>query len=93
MIKLLEAKKPGLGLTHVGWDGEFATNKFFGKRKGVERDWQGIKGVGKDGRTKGIILFHDRHWAGGFKSKLGQVIKVLGKTKSFGNITKGGGCG
>jgi peptidoglycan/xylan/chitin deacetylase (PgdA/CDA1 family) len=83
-----------MGLKHVGWDFEFATNRAFGHIKAD--DWQGIKGVGSETnalpRAGSVILLHDRHW-NGKAGQLEAVITLLKKEDyTFGQLDDSGKC-
>jgi hypothetical protein len=71
-----------LGMTHFGWDYEFGTNEFLGKRGTARIGWQGIKGIAAEPGArypadKEVVLFHDRHWKGANNDKLDQVLDKL----------------
>lgn len=84
-----------LGLVHVTWHYEYAPNKVF---KHVKIDnWKGVMGVASEfkgyPRNSHIILFHDRHWGGGNKTKFGNLITHLtSRGFSFGKIGSSGKC-
>jgi peptidoglycan/xylan/chitin deacetylase (PgdA/CDA1 family) len=74
-----------MGMTHVGWDFEFAPNGEFAWVP--HNNWQGVTGaaashVGLPGDGN-VILFHDRHW----KSPKDAVLKaVITKIKDSGYV-------
>ncbi|WP_414569495.1 eCIS core domain-containing protein [Nostoc sp. CCY 9925] len=73
----------GMGMAHVTWHFEFATNGSFGHLTAL--DWQGIKGVAAEvtslPKPNNIILLHDRHWAG--KKSLFKAILQKLKAEGF----------
>jgi peptidoglycan/xylan/chitin deacetylase (PgdA/CDA1 family) len=86
----------GMGLTHVTWHFEFAPNGVFGHLK--FHDWKGVKGVAAEvdqlPAANDVVLFHDRHWAGGNKSKLTAALTKLEKEGfKFGKLDSKGKCG
>lgn len=84
-----------MGMTHFGWQFEFAPNGVFGHLK--VQDWQGVTGAAAEVAAlpggNSIVLFHDRHW-GSKKSVLeGIVSKLKEKSYSFGKLSASGKCG
>lgn len=69
----------GMGMKHVDWSFEFAPNGVFAWVP--HKDWQGLNGVAASHAgtppDKAIILFHDRHWAGGNRALLKSLITKL----------------
>jgi peptidoglycan/xylan/chitin deacetylase (PgdA/CDA1 family) len=85
-----------LGLVHVTWHFEFATNGAFGHVR--HRDWQGVSGVAgtenRDPRNSEIILLHDVHWRGGNEARLRALVAYLRRRGfRFGRINSSGSCG
>ena len=86
----------GLGLKHVGWQGEFAPTGKLGAPLG-EPNWKGIQGldseiVGCPG-TGNILLLHDTLWGG----KQALLEALIGKLKTdcgceFGQLDESGSC-
>lgn len=86
----------GMGLAHVTWHFEFAPNGVFGHLKFT--DWKGVKGVAAEvdqlPAANDVVLFHDRHWAGGNKSKLTATLtKLETEGFKFGKLDSSGKCG
>ena len=75
-----------VGLTHIGWDYEYAPN---GTMRHIgHKDWQGISGVACtfDGfpPNNNVVLVHDAHWAG----KMDLLTALLKKLKDNGHSFK-----
>lgn len=87
----LVAETERLGLKHYHWQNEFAPNGDFKWLK--HYDWHGAQGVAADYADMppdgGILLMHDRHWAGEKRSALRNLIATLkANGYSFGKLSE-----
>jgi peptidoglycan/xylan/chitin deacetylase (PgdA/CDA1 family) len=75
----LVAETQRLGMQHFHWDNEFAPNGDFKWLK--HYNWHGAEGVAADypdlPPDGGVLLMHDRHWAGDRRVALKNLITAL----------------
>ena len=92
-LKLVKLTQ-GLGMAHVGWQFEFASDREM--RHLEAHDWQGIARVDATAarlpRDGDVVLMHDRNWRGK-ASLLAQLLAKLAKSFSFGRLNEEGACG
>lgn len=75
----LVAETERLGMKHFHWENEFAPNGDFKWLK--HHNWRGAEGVAADypdlPPDGGVLLMHDRHWAGEKRAALRNLITTL----------------
>ena len=87
----LIAETERLGLKHFHWQNEFAPNGAFPWLKHL--DWHAAAGVAADypelPPDQGVLLLHDRHWAGAKRENLRNLIQTLKQNGyTFGKLSE-----